>query len=195
MGRIKSALEIALERTASVKSDKAGIGQFEAKQKGKKIANKFLDDSQKSLLEFIEESPAEERNAIKQGIFDTLVSQIVLPANKEDGKRVENVGKALSLIINNTQFNNLYKQFIQIIFQYFDEIDQYTHAIKQQFAPKLKQKEEEIAKRLGHNIKLDPFQDPEFVAFYNQHINALKQNYQGMIKEVREQTIAFFNKH
>jgi len=35
MGKIKSALEIALERTESVKSDKGSIEQFELKQKAK----------------------------------------------------------------------------------------------------------------------------------------------------------------
>ena len=42
MGQIKSALEIALERTESVKGDKASINHFEAKQRGKKLANEFL---------------------------------------------------------------------------------------------------------------------------------------------------------
>ena len=49
MGRIKSALEIALERTESVKTDKASIGHFEAKQQGKRLANAFLEDPSKSL--------------------------------------------------------------------------------------------------------------------------------------------------
>jgi hypothetical protein len=39
---------------------------------------------------------------------------------------------------------------------------------------------------------LDPFQDPEFVAFYTQHINALKQNYQGVVDQVREEAASGF---
>jgi len=40
MGKSKSALEIALERTESVKSDKGGIALFEAKQRGKSSPTK-----------------------------------------------------------------------------------------------------------------------------------------------------------
>ena len=71
MGRIKSALEIALERTESVKGDKASINLFEAKQKGKRLANEFLNEK-KSLEEEIKKSPKEEQHSLKQGIFDVL---------------------------------------------------------------------------------------------------------------------------
>jgi len=40
---------------------------------------------------------------------------------------------------------------------------------------------------LGRAVKLDPFQDPEFVAFYNQNMNTLKDRYQSVIDQVREQ--------
>ena len=44
MGKIKSALELALERTESIKGDRSSIDQFEAKQRGKKLANAFLEN-------------------------------------------------------------------------------------------------------------------------------------------------------
>jgi uncharacterized protein YggL (DUF469 family) len=71
--------------------------------------------------------------------------------------------------------------------QYLSELDQYDQAIRRQFAPKLRQKEEELSRRLGRAVKLDPFQDPEFVAFYNQNMNTLKDRYQSVIDQVREQ--------
>ncbi|MDR2484151.1 MAG: hypothetical protein LBD55_02005 [Treponema sp.] len=192
MGKIKSALEIALEKTDAIKSNKAGIGQFEAKQQGKRLANEFLEDSKQSLEEAIKKAPKDQQNALKQGIFDALVSQITLPISKGDEKRIEAVGKGLAAIIKDPQFGALYKRFTQAISRYLDEADQYTEAIKRQYAPKLRQKEEDIARRVGHHIKLDPFQDPEFVTFYNQHINALKENYQAVVEQIREQAILLF---
>lgn len=192
MGKIKSALEIALEKTDAIKSNKAGIGQFEAKQQGKRLANEFLEDSKQSLEEAIKKAPKDQQNALKQGIFDALVSQITLPVSKGDEKRIEAVGKGLAAIIKDPQFGALYKRFTQAISRYLDEADQYTEAIKRQYAPKLRQKEEDIARRIGHHIKLDPFQDPEFVTFYNQHINALKENYQTVVEQIREQAMLLF---
>ena len=191
MGVIKTALEIALERTEAVKSDKSTIDQFEAKQRGKKLANAYLA-GEADLADEIKKTNSSQRESLKQGIFDVLISQIVLPAGKEDEKRIENVGKGLSAVINNSRFTAIYKQLTQLFSQYLQEAAHYEQAIKQQYSPKLRQKEEEISRRIGREIHIDPFQDPEFVAFYNQHINALKGNYQTLIDEAKEEARQMF---
>ncbi|MDR3276910.1 MAG: hypothetical protein LBT11_06860 [Treponema sp.] len=191
MAVIKSALEVALERTGSVKSDKTGIGQYEAKQRGKRLANEYLAGG-KPLEEGLKVCPREELAAFRQGCFDMLIAQLGLPALKEDAPRIETLGRGLQTLIADQRFTGLVKQFNQIIAQYLAEIDQYDEAIKQQYAPKLRQKEEELARRLGRQVKLDPFQDPEFTAFYNQNIDALKANYQAIVDQVREQAQSLF---
>jgi hypothetical protein len=188
MGRIKSALEIAMERTESVKGDKASINSYEAKQRGKKLANQYLGGEFPSIEgEFKKASAKEERDALKQGCFEILVSQITLPAAPDDMKRLEAIGKGLGVIIEDKRFSMLYQQLMQALAQYMQEAAQYEEAIKRQYAPKLRQKEEELSRRLGQPIKLDPFQDPEFIAFYNQNMNALKANYESIIEEVQGQ--------
>ncbi|MDR0387136.1 MAG: hypothetical protein LBH57_03775 [Treponema sp.] len=193
MGRIKSALEIALERTESVKSDKTGIEQFEARQQGKRLANEFLAGSA-SLEEGIKKCPKDQQAALRQGIFDVLNAQITLPLAREDEKRIEITGKGLQAIIGDHRFTALYKQFTQAMAQYLNDAVQYEEAIKRQYAPKLRQKEEDLSRRLGRAVRIDPFQDAEFVAFYNQNMTALKANYQGMVDQVREQAAALFGK-
>jgi hypothetical protein len=187
MGRIKSALEIALERTESVKTDKASIGLFEAKQQGKRLANAFLADLSKNLEDELKKYPKEQWESMKQGIFEVLAPQITLPAAAEDLPRIEAVGKGLQLLIKNGRFAAMYKQLIQVLSQYLGEAVQFEQAIRQQYAPKLRQKEEELSRRLGREVRLDPFQDPEFAAFYNQNLNALKANYQAAVDQVRDE--------
>ena len=193
MGRIKSALEIALERTESVKSDKAGVEQFEAKQRGKRLANEYLESPKEvSLGEAIKKSPKDQQAALKQGVFDVLLSQISLPASPEDEGRLAAAGKGLELIIGDGRFTALFKQLSQALSRYMDEAARYEEAIRRQYAPKLRQKEEEIARRIGRPVQLDPFQDPEFTAFYNQQMNALKGNYEAAISQVKEQAVRMF---
>ena len=192
MGKIKSALEIALERTESVKVDKGSVGQFEAKQKGKKLANEFLGGTVKSLEEEIKKYSGSEQASIKQGIFDVLVSQITLPAAKDELKRIETAGHGLQAVIGNKCFGDIIKQMGQILTRYLDEAAQYEEAIKRQYAPKLRQKEEELSRRLRRQVKLDPFQDPEFTAFFNQNINALKANYQTAVDQIRTEAHRLF---
>jgi hypothetical protein len=196
MGRIKSALEIAMERTEAVKGDKGSIDQFDAKQRGKKLANEFLESAAGgnaiSLEQEIKKTSAEQRDALRQGIFDVLLSQIALPLSPEDEKRIEAAGKGLQAVIGDAKFAALCKQLNQYIARYLNEAQQYDAAIRQQYAPKLRQKEEEFARRTGQQIRLDPFQDPEFIAYYNQNMNALKANYQQIVDQVREQATALF---
>jgi hypothetical protein len=192
MGRIKSALELALERTESVKSDKGSIDQFEAKQRGKKLANAFLENPKDGLEGELKKTPKEQLGALKQGIFDVLIAQVTLPVTKDDEKRIETAGKGLQAVIGDSRFGVLYKQFLQALSQYLGELAQYDEAIRRQYAPKLRQKEEELARRVGRHVQIDPFQDPEFVAFYNQNMNALKGNYQAMADEVRKQATELF---
>ena len=187
MGRIKSALEIALERTESVKTDKASIGQFEAKQEGKRLANAFLADPSKNLENELKKQPKDQQDSMKQGIFEVLTSQIRLPTSAEDMPRIEAVGKGLGLLIKDGQFGAMFKQLVQVLSGYLDESAQFDKALRQQYAPKLRQKEEELSRRMGREVRLDPLQDPEFIAFYNQNLNALKANYQTAVDQVREE--------
>jgi hypothetical protein len=193
MGKIKSALEIALERTESVKSDKDSIGQFEAKRKGKKLANEFLEGTVKSLEEKIHREPPGSQTNFIQGIFDVLISQINLPVVKDDLKRIEAAGQGLHAIIGGKHFGEIAKQLVQIMNQFLSETGQFEEAIKRQYAPKLRQKEEELSRRMGRQVKIDPFQDPEFAAFYNQNMNGLKENYQAAADQVREEAGRLFS--
>ena len=195
MGKIKSALEIALERTDSVKSDKSSIGQFEAKQRGKKLANEFLNGTVKSLGDEIKKVQKDEQSSLKQGLFDVLISQITLPVQKEDLKRIESACLALHAVIGGKHFGEIAKQLNQIMGQYIDESAKYEDAINRQYAPKLRHKEEELSRRTGRAVKLDPFQDPEFVAFYNQNMNTLRENYQAAVDQAREEAIELFELH
>jgi len=193
MGRIKSALEIALERTESVKTDKASVGLYEAKQQGKRLANAFLADPSKNLEDELKKFPKDQWESLKQGIFDVLAPQITLPAAAEDMARIEAVGKGLRVLISDGRFAAMYKQLIQVLSHYLGEAAHYEQAIHQQYAPKLRQKEEELSRRMGREIHLDPFQDPEFVAFYNQNLNALKANYQAAVDQARSETLRIWD--
>ena len=128
----------------------------------------------------------------RNGIFDILISQIVLPSVKEDLSRIETAGRGLQTVIGGKQFGEMFKQLLQIMSQFLDEAAKYEEAIKRQYAPKLRQKEEELSRRMGRQVKLDPFQDPEFAAFFNQNMNALKENYQAAVDQAREEAIRLF---
>jgi len=189
MGVIKTALEIALERTETVKSDRTSIDLFEAKQKGKKLANAFLA-GEADIVKEIKKSDLQD--SLKQGVFDVLAAQINLPAKEEDEVKLKKAGEGLKAIIKHKDFEEMYNSFMLIVSQYIGEASQYDKLIRKQYEPKLKQKEEELSRRMGREVRLDPMQDPEFVAFYNQNVNALKGKYEPVVEQAREAVIEMF---
>ena len=193
MGRIKSALEIALERTESVKSDKSSIEQFEAKQRGKRLANAFLEDPARGIEAELKETPQGQRESFKQGIFEVLIARVTLPLVKEDMAPIEAACRGLQTILNNNRFSMMIKQLGQALAQYLEESARYDEAIRQQYAPRLRQKEEELARRMGRQVRIDPLQDPEFIAFYNQNMNTLKAGYQTALDQVQEEARRLFD--
>jgi hypothetical protein len=199
MGKIKSALEIALERTESIKTDKASVGLFEARQQGKRLANDYLANPSTSLEAELKKCPKDQRKSLKQGLFDVLAPQITLPNTAEDLPRIEAAGKGLCLLLTDIlpkeggRLAGMFKQVVQLLSNYLKEAAQFDQAIRQQYAPKLRQKEEELSRRIGREVHIDPFQAPEFVNFYNQNFNALKANYQAPVDQVREEAMRIWN--
>ncbi len=193
MARIKSALEIALERTESVKGDRESVEQFELKREGKRLAGAYLDDpAGKNIEADLKKYPKDKQPSVRRGAFEVLLSQVSLPAVKEDLERLDAVGKGLAAVVGDRRFLSLFQQIQQALAQYLGEVEQYDRAIRQQYAPKLRQKEEELARRTGRRVQIDPMQDPEFVAFYNQNMGALKDRYQAAVDQVRDQAQALF---
>jgi hypothetical protein len=182
MAQIKSALEIALERTADVKGDATKASEFDARQRGKKLANDFLNEGKS----FEAELKGPDADAVKRGILDILKPQISLPYNKEDMTKLEKTGQALEITLGNARFSQIYQQFLQACSQYIAQVKQYGDAMIRQFEPKLRAKEEALAAQFGASIHLDPMQDPDFMAAYNKTMGEIRRQYEPMQEQVRQ---------
>jgi uncharacterized protein YukE len=185
MGKIKSALELALERTDSIKSDKTSIGSYNAKQRGLKLANDFLGDTPPDLAEELKKASDETRDGLKAGILEGLLGRIALPYQPEAIAILEKIGIGLAAVVSAPRFSTVYKQFMHQMSIFPEEYKQYDKAIRQQYAPRLRQKEEMLSQQLGYPVKLDPMQDPDFAQAYNQNMTGLKSNYEDLIAQLK----------
>jgi hypothetical protein len=193
MGRIKSALELALERTEQVQGDKDSIEQYEAKRLGKKLASEYLegDEAAPELGTAIKKTASAVRASFMDGLLEVFLARISLPRDEADVKRLDTLGKGLQTVIGNPRFSALWKQFQALAARYLDEEAQYDDAIRRQYEPQLRQKEAELSRRLGQTVRIDPFQDPEFAAFYKKNMDAFKARYDAAVQDAREQVKSF----
>jgi hypothetical protein len=202
MAMIRSALEIALERSKDIKVDEAALEANELRAEGKKAAGRFLDDPESAgLAEALSKHPKEKRAAARAGAFDVLSSQLQLPSNEAALDKIETLSAGFSAIaassgsgllggvgsaVADKRVQALFQQLAGFFKQYLDDMKNVEQAIRKQWAPKLREKERQMASRMGQNVRIDPMSDPEFAAFYKQNVSAVREQYQAALDKAKE---------
>ena len=188
MSEIKSALEMALERTADVKSDRSLIEAHETRQLGMKLAGTLADKPDTDVKAVFDKMDREKRKWAREGFISVVLSHLSLPAQENDLQRLRTVTKGLEAVAQDkSAVVAVMEQVEQLLQQYLDNKGQLVESLRQQFEPRLRQKEQEIAKQTGSPVKLDPVNDPEFGKALAQNMQRLQAQYNQVIAQAREQ--------
>jgi len=204
MAMIKSALELALERTKNLEVDEVAIEAHRIKMEGRRAAGKFLDDPENTNLQkAIQGIDNRNREAFRRSIFDVLIAQIQLPGSYFDAEKLILIGAGLAALAAaapvkggvagagaEKKIISMVQQIASFIVKYQEEVKRVEQAIRSQWAPKLKEKERQMAARMGQDIRLDPMADPEFAAFYKQNVENLKANYSDALERAKGELAA-----
>jgi hypothetical protein len=191
---IKSALEIALERTKDLTVDEAALEERSLKQEGKKAAGHYLEDpASADLAAALSSYPKEKRKPVREGMFETLVAQLQLPSGDAALAALPAIGKGFAALAAAPSGNGLlggvggamaekrvaalFQQLDGFFRQYIDDMKNVEQVIRKQWAPKIREKERQMAARMGQDVRIDPMTDPEFAAFYKQNVGAVRQQY------------------
>ena len=202
MAMIKSALEIALERSKDIKVDEVAIEASALRVEGKKSAGRYLDDpGSGSLAEKLGQYPKEKRSAVREGMFDVLASQIQLPSNEAAAAKLEILSAGFSALaagsgtgllggvgsaVADKKVQALFQQLAGFFKQYLDDMKNVEQAIRKQWGPKIREKERQMAARMGQDVRIDPMSDHEFAAFYKQNVSAARAQYQAALEKAKE---------
>ena len=194
MSEIKSALELALERTADVKGDKKKLEAHESRQKGMRLAGKFIDDQTVDVKGEIKRMDRSQQPSAREGFYQVLLSHLSLPTQESDVQRLQVVRQGLQTIIRDSNLvDGLMDQVTQYMQQYLDTKNQLTERLRQQYEPRLRQKEEQLAQQTGRQVKLDPANDPEFAQALNENLQRLQAQYAQVIDQAKEQFDQLFS--
>ncbi len=186
MGEIKSALEIALEKTAHIEGDLSSIQNREYRNDGKRLANHYLETGNtEELSKSFEQTPADRRESVREGAVSILLAAVKLPVAEEDTEKTAKIGKGLETLIPGQGIASMFGQVDQIFKQYLSEWDQTKKALEQQFMPKLRAKQQEMARRYGQAVPMELTQDPEYTSAFSRAKRALDEKYEMVVDEVR----------
>jgi hypothetical protein len=186
MGEIRSALDIALEKTAHIEGDPKSADNRDLKNSGKKAAGDYLSSGDaQALADALAGKDEERARMVIEGIVSILLASLHLPAGEADLDKTARVGAGLEAILPRSGMAQLFGQVDQILRQFLAEGEQLKNALEQQFGPKLRAKQQELARRYGQNIPMDLHQDPEYLNALSRNRRALDEKYDAVIDEVR----------
>lgn len=192
MGEIRSAIDIAMEKTSDIKSDKNALANSQMKNEGKKAAAVFLDTNNEE--EFLEAfNKASDKAKFKEGAVPVFCAAVRLPETPEDIEKNSTWQRGIAAILPGSDLDSLFSQG-QIIFkQYLDDRESLYKTLEQQFMPRLKAKQEELSKRYNQNITLSLSQDPEYAAALSKHQKAIQSRYETVVEEIRSRIMEAYN--
>jgi len=195
MTEIKSALEIALERTKDIQGDKETIIANERRNLGKRIASKYLNPAEEKSDpgKELKQHGGQEGAYVREGFFQTLLANLSLPSDeayKDHLKRIES--GLLFVMKERRQVGYLIQQIDQFFEQYLQTRDQVTEQLKQQYEPQLREKEKQLAQQMGAQIHLTPESDPEFANLLSKNLARLEEQYNQALGQAKDELSRMF---
>ena len=213
MSRIKSALELALERTEGVTGDARKLTEHERRQDGKRLLARFyevlheggvpeadrphgllnkpkdgIEAARMQLAQRIKDFPKDERQWVLEGLREVLLTGITLPQDESYRQGIDRVKQAALAVSDQPALvEELFQQAGQILDQYLQEKQQLVENLRQQFEPRMRQKAEAYAQQTGQRISMDPAADPEFQQYLQQAMEQLQEYYGQAAGQIRSQ--------
>ena len=186
MSEIKSAWEIALERTREVEGNKEAVEADKCRTEGKMVISKFLDDASVNIKESLAPLGQKKQKWMKEGMVQVLLANLILPQDQSGAKKMRQVGEAFHSFIKNAKLlGKMFSQLESFFEEYLEEKDRYREAVDKQYAPRLRQKEEELSQKMGQNVHIDINNDPEYVAMLRRTLVSLEDKYGTVLGQVK----------
>jgi hypothetical protein len=192
MAIIKSALEIALERSKDVEADREALEASRFLTEGKKLASKFLAEAEiqeeVNIRAEIETFEPKQRKSVKEGVLQALLANLTLPVDEMALVQGKRAAKGFSGLTTDTrQLTRLLNQIEQFLGDYLEERKRLVTAVEQRYAPILRQKEQEMSRQVGAPVKIDPMMDPGFQKMLRENLAVLEDRYSEVLGQARQE--------
>jgi hypothetical protein len=195
MAPIKSAWEVALENTKDIEGSKETLAASAARDEGRKLAAKALDDPSFGLKEALKAVDRDRIALVREGLIQSLLANLVLPLDELALRKNKQVGAAVSSSVSDARkVSAIFGQLENFFREYLEERKRMLEAIERQYAPKLKKKEEEMSRQMGQRVRINPAQDPEFQAMLRDYLSQLDLKYDEVLANAKEEIRQLFAK-
>ena len=189
MAKIKSAWEIALERTENITIDREKLKKEENIKKARLCAGAYLNDEENDGSSLADElKKIGDDDAVKTALKLTALQNLTLPAETVLTDRYERIANIIALACNNNpSIMELVGQIIGFVKQFPEHRKQLVDQLKDQFAPMIEQKAAKLKAQYGQDVPVSLENDPEFLKIANQQLERLQKQYDETLAGAKSQ--------
>ena len=188
MSVIKSALEIALERTQDVEANKEALEANTFVTEGKKAVSKFLSEDDVDLKKLLEGFDKKQLRHVKEGALQALLANLKLPVDEMSLLQSKKAGKGFyALVADGKHLGKLLNQMEQFLGDFLQERKRVVEAVEQRFQPILRQKEQAMSQQVGARVKIDPAMDPDFQKMLRENMTILEDRYNEVLSRAKQE--------
>ena len=187
MGKIRSAWEIALEKTQDISVDKEKFKALEELENARKAIGTYLNDDdrkEEDLETVLKETPEDTK---KEALRKAILGSISLNISPDDSEIWNKLKYLASLAADNPEIPAFIDQIAAYVKQYPEHRKALVEKLKAQFTPMLEEKEQELSRKYGQEVHLSLDNDKEFIQIATQNLKQLDKQYDAAIQNAKEE--------
>lgn len=197
MSLLKSAWEIALEKTEGIEADPEKIRRDNIISEGKHLAGAYLTDIEadgSALREAYRKAEDDQKDLLKVGMATTVLLNIALPQTSDFSDRLEKIRTIVEIIDGpESDTVGLIGQIGQFMDKYLQARDSLLERAHQQYQPMYEQKREQMMQKYGKAPNMSMDQDPEFMQILQRNYTQLSNQYQQVLDQAKDQLKQVWN--
>jgi uncharacterized protein YfeS len=193
MAEIKSTMEMVMERAAQMAASSKNTTKNEDVVKiGMRHAADFLNHKSSSLVQVLEKEPAEQQAAIRKGMMETLLRNIVIPRDEyleANGKLA--IQGLMKLNETTQEVATICSEFTQILDQYGQHMDQTTKQLEDAIRAQLQQKLADQGEELVDSSAINPTMHPQYQEELGKMLSELNAQYNQALDQRKEMILQY----
>lgn len=192
MAEIKSTMDMVLERAAKMAATaQPDVDSEDLIKTGMRLAAEYLNQQETDLAQLLAAQPAKDQVAIRKGMAQTLLRNIVLPRDEQ----LQASGKialqgVLSLGDKSGDIASICQELSQILEQYGQHKEQMTHQLEDAIRAQM---EQQTAPGKKTQAPANPAMHPQYREELAKMLTSLNNQYNEAMKQRKEMILERFS--
>ena len=188
MDKIKSALEVALERASAIKVEPEKALELEFLPQGKVLAARFISDPGLNIEAELNKIQPEGRTYARRGLEETWLAGLTLPRDEAGLQANRRRMDGLQLLKKDKGALKQALKEMETLFQYYASAMQQAYVnLKEDLAGKVAQAQQRMGRQPGGRGSVEVERLPEFQEEWLRASSQISTQYEALLEEKRRQ--------